>query len=297
VKVAFYTYPEWAFGTIHEALCRELYKYGVIAHIIDWNREYSERDFESFATLYDVFVTVPGSAVSLLKQRCGLTDDRIVVIAHGKYDVEYGLQQGQSFNSFKGYAVVGNSVREFSQSLGVTREPKVLRNGVHFDMFYREATASLSTLGYGGAMSYNSFDQKTEIKRGWLAADVAERTGLAFSPVANRHYLTMPSYYESVSCVLMTSSEESFGLPMIEAAAAGRLPVGTEAGIFKDCPDAGIVLPVEAQQFTEGASKAILERLTDPELCRNDCLKFQEYARYNFDWSIVAPAWIDVICN
>lgn len=297
MKVAFYTYPEWAFGAIHEALCREFYKHGVLAHIIDWNRQYSEKDFESFANLYDVFVTVPGSAVSLLKQRCGLSDDRIVVIAHGKYDIEYGIQQGQSFDSFRNYAVVGKFVKDFSKSLGVLREPKVLRNGVHFDMFYRGIPPSLTTLGYGGTMSYRSFDQKTEIKRGWLAAKIAEQVELSFEPSGNRHYLTMPSYYESVSAVIMTSSEESFGLPIIEAAAAGRLPIGTEVGILRECPDAGLVFPVEAQVFEEGATKAIVERLRDSELYRQDCLRFQEYTRFNFDWSVVAPAWVDAICS
>jgi glycosyltransferase involved in cell wall biosynthesis len=297
VKVAFYTYPEWAFGSIHEALCREFYKHGVLAHIIDWNRQYSDRDIESFSNLYDVFVTVPGSAVTLLKQKFKVPDNKIVAIAHGNFDVEYGLQEGQCFDSFKGYAVVGNSVREFSKAMGIDKDPRVLYNGVHFDMFYRKAPTEISVLGYGGTLSYQSFNKSTEIKRGHLAVTVAERTGLKFMPVESRHFLTMPAYYESVSCVLLTSCEESFGLPMVEAAASGRLPIGTNVGVLKEYPDLGLVMPVESDMFVDEASRAILDRLKHPEVYRRECLKSQEFVRCNFDWSVVGSHWVEAICG
>lgn len=297
MKVAFYTYPEWAFGAIHEALCREFYKLGVLAYIIDWNRQFSPLEINSISNQFDVFVTVPGNSVTSLVNNFHVPYEKIVAIAHGKYDIEFGLSQGNDFSRFRNYAVVGRSIKDFSREIGVTREPRVLKNGVHFDLFYREVLPFLSNLGYAGTFTHHSFDKKTEIKRGYLAQEVANRVGMAFQPVTPRHYLTMPSYYESVSCVLMTSCEESFGLPMIEAAASGRLPIGTKVGVMKEYPEVGVVLPIEPQQFADGATQAILDRLVHPELYRSDCLKFQEYVRYNFDWSVVSPEWVNTICT
>jgi len=40
-RIAFFTYNEWAFGSIHKALIKELYKNGIDANIIDWNIPYT----------------------------------------------------------------------------------------------------------------------------------------------------------------------------------------------------------------------------------------------------------------
>ena len=40
-KIIFFTQNRWAFGSVHNGLCKELYKYGLLCNIFDWTREYT----------------------------------------------------------------------------------------------------------------------------------------------------------------------------------------------------------------------------------------------------------------
>ena len=296
-KVAFYTYPEWAFGSIHEALCREFYNHGVLAHIIDWNRPYSAQDLESFVKQYDTFVTVPGNAITLLNTCFNVPNEKIIAIAHGRYDLEYGIKENNRYDDLKGFGVIGHPLKAFSRELGISREPVILHNGVHFDLFYSEPPLSLSTLGYGGVISYPSFDKSREIKRGYLAKEVSEKTGLPLKLVEPRNFLTMPSFYKQVDCTLLTSSEESWGLPMIETAASGRLPMGTCVGVFQIFDGFGRALPIDGREFVRSASEELNRLVKDPETFNKECRRAQEFVRYSLDWKFVIDDWLRLVVS
>lgn len=90
-RIAFFTYPEWAFGAIHYGLCKELYKYGIDADVIDWTRCYTLDEFKEFNDLYDLFVTTPCTGLQGLINNYKIPPSKIVSIAHGIRDVRIGL--------------------------------------------------------------------------------------------------------------------------------------------------------------------------------------------------------------
>jgi FkbM family methyltransferase len=297
LKVAFFTYDEWAFGSIHNALCKELLQFGIQANLLDWNKHYSSENFQSFLDIYDVFVTTPGNAVSALQNVYGVPSDRIIAVAHEVYDLEFGLAEGNDFDSFKGFAVINPNLAQVSEKLGIKRVPNVVRNGIHFDYFYQKTPSSLSTIGYAGSMESFTFGGTTERKRGRLVAEVAASAGLLFKPATGYSHFAMPSYYKSVDCVLMSSTQEACGLPMLEAAAAGRLPMGTRVGYLAEHGKGGIWLPMCEKEYVKVASALVTSLNRYPELFKQNCEEVQEYARYNYDWKYVITDWVSLLNN
>jgi len=294
-RVAFFTYPDWAFGSIHEALCRELYKVGIFATILDWNATYSHSEFDRLREVYDVFVTHPGSGVNALL-KYGIPYSQIVAIAHEVSDIQSGLQHRNDFNAFKNYAVINPKLTEASAGFGIERKPAVVQNGIHFDWYYMPPPESLRTIGYAGSVTSTMMDGVTDRKRGHLSLTLANQAGLKHSFAEGYGYRTMPMFYKSVDAVVMTSIQEACGLPMMEAAAAGRLPVGTPVGILEQHGTfAGDILPMnEVDLVKEGAN--LFRYYANNRLgFRIRCSTVQDYAREHYDWSKVIEPWINAV--
>jgi glycosyltransferase involved in cell wall biosynthesis len=295
-RVAFYTYPEWAFGAIHSALCKELYKYGVLANIIDWNWQFSDQERADLEKQYDIFVTAPGNAISLLRAIFNVPYEKIIGVAHGRYDLEYGLSQGNDFDKLRKFAGVSPDLKEYSKQLGISRDMLVVRNGIHFDYFYQESARKLATIGYGGAFRYEDFKRTQDIKRGYLAQKVAETLNLPFVPSPKQTYLTMPQYYSQVDAVMVSSCQESCALPLMEAAAAGRLPISTRVGVARDFEYfPGIVLPMEEEGYVAEAVDSLSHLLVNEKEFEAKCRNAQEFAKENYDWSKVIEPWLNLL--
>jgi glycosyltransferase involved in cell wall biosynthesis len=174
-------------------------------------------------------------------------------------------------------------------------KPKLVTNGIHFDMFYNKPSNQLNTVGYGGTMVGHNFSGQ-EIKRGLLVQKVAETTNLRFFPNATYNHLAMAGYYKQVDSIIMSSTEEACGLPMLEAAAAGKLCIGTPVGYFADngLKGGGIQVSLEENKFVDEASAILNYYKYNPEQYHKKCLDIQEYARYNYDWSKVIDQWIEL---
>lgn len=295
-RIAFYTYPEWAFGAIHSALCKELYKHGIIANIIDWNHNFSPEERASFESLYDIFVTVPGNSVTLLRENFGVSYEKIIAIAHGRYDLEYGLSQGNDYNALRGFAGVSPDLHRHAQTLGISRKMDVVLNGIHFDYYYSPVSSSLASIGYGGAFRHHDFSGTVDIKRGYLAQEICSRLGLPFAPAQTQSYLTMPRYYNTVDAVMVCSTQESCALPLMEASATGRLPISTKVGVARDYQSyPGIILPMDESSYVEQGVEILRELMLDPEKHQKKCREVQDFARENYDWSKVIDTWLDVL--
>jgi len=298
MRIAFFTYPEWAFGAIHNALCRELYKHGIYANIIDWNRQYTREEFDTFNDLYDLFVTVPGNAPPCLNSY-GIPNEKIAAVAHGRYDIQAGIKYGNDIDDYKIWGGVSPDLSSYAQSLGITREMQIAKNGIHFDYFYKEPSTSLRTIGYGGALEYkNHLDNNKDIKRGYLIKRIADGLALPVNLVTPRHYLSMPGYYPTVDCVMVSSSEESCGLPLMEGAAAGRLPISTPVGVARDYEDApGMVFPFEENKFVTEAVHHMDLLSKDNVRFHKLCCEAQEFARANYDWTHRIQDWITLLAS
>ena len=294
MRIAFFTYNEWAFGSIHKGLIKELYKNGIDSNIIDWNISYSREEFDAFKEIYDVFVTVPGNAVTALISY-GVPYSNIIAIAHGRYDIQFGMSENNDFGSFRAYGGVSLDLAHFSHQNGIHREFNVVRNGINFDEFYRPPAEELNVIGYSGAIEkINQYDEVKDWKRGYLVQEIATKTNTKLHLPSKRSHLAMSSYYKDVDCLMVSSTEqESCGLPLMEAAAAGRLPISTITGINRDfVRPTGVLLPMEEAQYVLSGVDAINTLKRDTSLFNTLCTKAQEFARMHYDWSSVIDNWI-----
>ena len=212
-RIAFFTYNEWAFGSIHKALIKELYKNGIDSNIIDWNIPYSREEFNAFMDTYDVFVTVPGNAITALLSY-GVPYSSIIAIAHGRYDIQFGISEGNDFNALRAYGGVSLDLSYFSQQNGINKEFHVVRNGINFDEFYRPVAEHLNVIGYSSVIEKdNPHSNIKDWKRGYLVQDIASKTDTKLLLPSKRSHLAMSAYYKDIDCLMVSSTEqESCGL-------------------------------------------------------------------------------------
>lgn len=296
-KILFYTENGWAFGSIHNALCKELYNHGIYANLLDWKLHYTKKEFDLLNEKYDFFVTNP-AAVLILHYNYGIPLEKIVAIAHGQWDILLAKQQADIdfYPRLHKFAVISQVLKDKCNEWGISIDPVISKLGLHFDLFYGKPSNSLSKVGYGGANEVNNFFGQ-EIKRARLIEQAVNKVdGIALVKHEIYNYMCMPSYYKSIDCVIMSSIEEAGGLPMMEGAAAGKLCMGTPVGYFEynSLSGAGITLPIEENSFILEAERLLNHYKDNPEEYYRKCLDIQEYARYNYDWSQVIHQWVDL---
>lgn len=298
-NVLFYTQNKWAFGSIHYGLIKELYKYGFYCNLLDWSISYTEEEFSLLCEKYDLFVTTP-EAVMLLHDTCKIPLEKIITIAHGQWDILLAKSQARLdfYPLLRGFGVISNILQKKCIEWNISRIPNVVELGIHFDHFYSKPSTQLKIIGYGGAKeNYNFSGEK--IKRGHLVEEAVQDTGLELKFHNFYNFLCMPAYYKTVDCVIMSSTEEAGGLPMLEAAAAGRLPIGTPVGFFEEnAPKGGgILVPLEERAFVDATKQTILYYKDNPGDYVNKCLEVQNYARENYDWSHKISSWVELLNN
>jgi glycosyltransferase involved in cell wall biosynthesis len=139
-----------------------------------------------------------------------------------------------------------------------------------------------------------------EWKRGALAEAAAAAAGLAFKVAGSTGQQTsfhdMPEFYRSVGAVVTSSISEAAQLPVMEAAAAGRLVIGTPVGHFprKAYEGAGIMAPVEAAKFVSFTAETLRYYAQNPAAYVEKCHEIQQAARLS-DWKYHIQDWMDVI--
>ena len=295
-KIIFYYERNWAFGSIHYGLMKELYKHGIYANLIDWDQEYSYEEFQLLNDNYDLFVSCPFNVLKLHRQY-GIPLNKIVAVAHGQWDILLAKDRADFdfYPHIHSFCVISEILKKKCAEWGFTMLPKVVETGIHFDNFYQPVAEQLNKIGYCGAMqSTNFFGQ--EIKRGYLVEEVAKELNVPFVNHKKYNFACMPALYRQMDAVIMSSTEEAGGLPMMEAAAAGRLPMGTPVGYFEDnCEKGGgIILPIEADEFKTELKKHIIYLQSNPEDFRKKCAQAQEYAREHYDWSKKINSWVEL---
>ena len=196
----------------------------------------------------------------------------------------------------KGLGAITPQVLDYTKEKGVTRDVNIVRNGIHFDFFYQPPAESLNVLGYAG--TFNAGFGEKNWKRSDIAIEIQNKLKMNYmfrNDYVN--YNCMPYYYSKVDCVLVTSTDyEACGLPIMEAAASGRLPISSSIGILKDLPDNPIpVVASNREGFIREAIQEILTLTHDKELFKKKCIECQDYARETYDWSVVIDDWIKLI--
>ena len=106
----------------------------------------------------------------------------------------------------------------------------------------------------------------------------------------------MPAYYNKIDSLIMSSLEEAGGLPAMEAAAAGKLVIGTPVGYFEENGKygGGILVPLDELGFLNETRKNLMYYKDNPKEYKEKCEEIQNYARENYDWSKTIHSWVEL---
>ncbi len=298
-RILFYCDPGWALGAIHSSLCTHLRAAGWVADIKSWRVGYVISEFAKEVARYDYVVTLPHGGTKPLVHSYRIPREKIIIVAHGESDIqELIVAQGiEEFDRYAGYGVVSDTLACSSIALGIKRLPFVVRCGVDCRKYQRPVSAGLSSVGYASAMLRPTVSG-IEGKRGPLARACAEAAGLRFASVANLPFERVPDFYGSVDSLIMPSLQEGAGLPPLEAAAAGRLVIGTPVGHFPRLAyeGLGILAPLEAGAFQRFTTKCLLYYKENSAAYVDKCNIIQQASK-NRDWRYTVEDWMELFAN
>ncbi len=285
MRLLIYTDLEWALGSIHMGLAKALVAIGHEVTLKSWAEPFSSLPH------YDLVMTLPSCVGPLLAY--GVPKKRIVIVAHGECDIQkmIAAEGIDAFDQYAAYGVVSDSLACSSLAMGVRRIPLVARLGVDFQRFYTLPSSALSAVGYVSVMQrHNEFG--VEQKRGALAQASIEAAGLRFALAEGYSIETMPKFYKGVDAIIMPSLQEGAGLPPLEAAAAGRLVIGTPVGHFPRLAYEGLGLmgPLDEKAFATFVVKWLRFFRDNPMEFTKKCGEGQAAARAR-DWSYVVKDW------
>ena len=293
--VLFFIENNWAFGSIHNALLKEFHLRGVNAAILNGRCDYGVEEFKLLKDSSRYILTISCGVEYLIEM--GIEPERIIVVAHEEEDIcALYAEHSSVMNSLKNYSVVSSHLINFSKEVGIERIPKLTKNGINFDYFYRPLREGLRNVGYAGARrSTNRFC--IDRKRGYLVNDALSRIhDLNFIEHEFYNFLCMPGYYSRIDSLVVSSSQEACGLPIMESAASGCLLISTNIGYVKEYgKDAAVVLPTEENQFVEELVETLNFYKSNSKAYIEKCKLIQDFARENYDWKFVVEDWINLL--
>lgn len=288
-KIVFFTEGQWAYGNIHNALCRLMYKEGVLCELLNWSIPRQLEEMQAILATIDYFVTTPLEVGTLFSYQIPI--QKIKIVAHGEIDLFNACSKigHHIFENCAGFAVVGESLKTKAAELEIKRVPELLHIGVDVDRYICKPAEILTSVGYGGIMRAPDFFGN-DIKRGYLVEQCCKTLGLKFKSGKIYHYLSMPYFYKEVDCVIMSSTQESVGLPMLEAGIAGRLTIGTPVG-YNKTNEAAIQVPIDASEFQQEVTKTLTHYIHNPDQFKQKCLETQRYAVNKYSWENYRKEW------
>jgi glycosyltransferase involved in cell wall biosynthesis len=297
-RILIFGNTKWSHGRIYYDLCKHLHRRGYIADILDWRENHSEY-IRDLIPSYDLFMTALDGA-DVLVDKYDIPYEKIVAISHHEFDIRTLVEAKglEVFDKFANYGVVGESVYCTSLMRGISRIPMIASLAVEYSDFEARISERLATVGYACSMSAKAYG--IGWKRGELAEAAARGASLDFKVAGwaegQVSFHDMPSFYRSVDAVVVSSISELGSLPVIEAAAAGRLVIGTPIGHFplKAYQGGGILAPVEAKKFVEFTTSTLLFYKNNPRAYVEKCAAIQ-LAAQRFDWKNSIEEWIELI--
>lgn len=291
-RVLFFIENNWVFGKIFNELTKHIYPL-YDCDIFDWGKVQEKENTDRMQQKYDLFFSTPVGCF-FLHDTYGIPLDRCYGHAHSDFDIVDALRRFPKnyFEQLRGYAVVSPPLRYVSFSHGVQRVPAILPVGVTCANYQRKPPEKIAKLGYFGRM--NRKDDGFDIKRGYLAKQVAEQTKLEFWNREQVPFFIADRLYHEIDLVMFCSLVEGNPYVAIEACAAGIPTLGTAVGIFPAIANtgAGIILPMEEDAFIASAIKTIATLQNEPALYARMCEVAAEVGK-TFDWSVMKRTWID----
>ena len=295
-KIVFYMEPTWAYGSIHYELCKYLWGYGFNCQLLPWNQSYTLPEMQELIDTTDLIVTTPHGWRLLGYNYKVFTPEQCVIISHSKLDMDELIHyHGRGdFDKFHKYGAVSNWLADVSLQLGITRPAFVTPLGINTHTYYSKPNDSLQTVG---CMNIGQVGVHQNIKRPWLLESAAQQAGLTLKAAAPYHhsFITMPGFYKSVDAILVASTEEGAGLPVLEAGAAGKLVISTPVGHWNRVSDVGAcAVPIPEFEFIEKTVELLSYYKANPEKYRQRCLEIQHHAQ-SYDWKYVIDKWVEIL--
>lgn len=300
-KVVFFTEPEWAFGQIHFSLMKYLFAHGISCEVLNFFKQYQKEEMRRIAANTDLFITTPVGAAWLVNYGVSMFQIRCVI--HAKWDHYLGHKMFSDWGcmdytklQYMPVATVSEYLRD--ELFGEDSNIPVLHLGVESSRYTprdKSFSGKISRVGYAGSMeSHNFFGE--EIKRGRLVKEVCDELGLEFvTPGGKYHYLSMPEFYRNIDCLVVSSTEEGFGLPIVEAGMMNKIVLGTKVGVLYDLfgsYDLPIkILRMEESRFKTDLKMGLLNNWKDSGEWNGI------FFRNNFDWPHVIEPWVKFIVS
>lgn len=292
MRIAIFNDTGWSIGDMYAHIAPH-----IGGECLEWSRCYSR---EAFAGC-DRVLTLAGDGDRCLTEQYVIPREKILAVAHAEQDVQRLLRfaGNDGIRRLAGFGVVSDSLANSSIAIGITRVPTVLRQGIDCRFYESQIPESLRRIGYATLLERKN-EYGVEIKRGELVRRATELAGLEFKPAlpSNNRFdgiprAKMPDYYRSVDAVVMSSLQEGGGMPPLEAAAAGRLVIGTPVGDFPRlaCEGIGILAPLNDEAFVEFTADVLVSYKMNVDLFRKKCLDIQA-ASCKRDWPRVIGDWI-----
>lgn len=308
-NVVFLFDSEWSLGSVHYELFKYLWKYGYNCQLLPWHKRYTTQELQELDKHIHLWVVNPHGLADLVYNH-NISFERCAVVSHAVLDfTEYQYKKNlNDFNLVRKHAVTSNFLKDISRSLGIQREPIVCSLGINYNTFYGEPNKQLTTVGFASSyhekeeftpeMIASPFAQPKFKKRGYLVKKAAEIAGCKFTIASDYHnsFVTMPGFYKTVDCVIVSSSEEGYGLPLMEAGAAGKLVIGTPVGCWNDLIGeyGGIEVPINEEDFIERTVSALLYYKHNSSEYRNKCYSIREHAK-KYDWDFHIEKWLPIL--
>jgi glycosyltransferase involved in cell wall biosynthesis len=273
-----------------------------------WNRQYTVQEVQELADHIDFFVSSPSGLEALCLHHYGIQPEQTIAVAHSREDIDYFMNLPQDFRfRIARLGAVSDWVKNDwtsriqAEELQLNIDPQLGRKislctlGIDYWNFHSPIAQSLESVGYAGAYKVAHNDH---IKRAGLVDQICEKSGLPLKVAIQYHNLfsTMQGFYPSTGAVIVSSTHEGAGLPVLEAAAAGRLVLSTPVGHWERVGPVGAVeLPLDAEQLVERAVETLQFYKNNPREYRLRCTQMQEHAK-QYDWSNGhLGTWIDMI--
>jgi glycosyltransferase involved in cell wall biosynthesis len=295
-RVIFFMEPEWAFGSIHYELCKYFFRRGINASVLPWNKSYSLPELAELDSTTDFYLTNPHGYRHLTYSFQLHNPEKCIMIAHSKSDLEELIEHHgvAEFDRPRHFGVVSKYLVRSAAELGIERVPVVLDVGINVNSYRSEPSAQLRTVGLAG--SATGYHQ--HIKRAHLAEQAAAAAGLEYLVAQSYHnsYVTMPGFYKKVDAILVASTQEGAGLPVLEASAAGKLVISTPVGHWceRHANSGGYIVPIDESGFLYRVNEILQFYRDRPVKYREKCWEIQQHA-WQYDWDNFIDQWIALV--
>jgi glycosyltransferase involved in cell wall biosynthesis len=301
MKIALFGPGDWCIGDTYRTLASLLN-----AKHLNWSVPHRKEDLQG----HDRILTQAGEGTHCLVGAYQVDRAKIFAVGHAASDIVQWLkcEDNNRLCQYAGFGVISDTLAAESLSMGVTRVPVILRQGIDCSLYASSLPESLKTVGYAAVWERRN-EYGVEIKRGKLVQEIANKVGLSFKSATcpakpgETYYQTettphekMPDFYRSVDVVIVSSLQEGGGMPMLEGAAAGRLTIGTPVG---DIPRLayegfGLLAPLNEEAFVKFAVETLeFYKLHTLEF-RSKCESIRQASRKR-DWSNVIQDWIEFL--